>query len=395
MKNICFITQCSLPVPTTKGGAVETLVEYILNENEKCGRYHFTVISAFDEAAEAKSKEYKYAEFIYIKNYSRKADKIYYQIYRVLKHLGIYIPFSFEFRDVLKLLKALKTHDVYVYEAGPTTQLPALGEIIPKNKLIAHLHWNGLGEPRKDKYISKLIPVSNYIGNQWQKATGCGRDKIVPLYNCAKLERFIKECSDAEKEELRTKLCIPEENKVVVFTGRIVADKGVRELLQAYERLVTENTTLMIIGSANFGAATNTPYEQEIDSLIKKSKKSIVFTGYVHQTQLYKYYAIADIAVMPSMFQDPAPLVCIEAQATGTPLIATNVGGIPEYAGDGCAVLIDKDQNMIINLAAEMDRLLGDEALCKSMGQKGKAHVEKFSTEKYFKDFCNIIDSVK
>ena len=34
MKNICFITQCSLPVPTVKGGAVETLVEYIINQNE-------------------------------------------------------------------------------------------------------------------------------------------------------------------------------------------------------------------------------------------------------------------------------------------------------------------------------------------------------------------------
>ena len=45
MKNICIITQCSLPVPTVKGGAVETLVEFILKQNEIKGKYNFTVIS--------------------------------------------------------------------------------------------------------------------------------------------------------------------------------------------------------------------------------------------------------------------------------------------------------------------------------------------------------------
>lgn len=44
MKKICFITQCTLPIPTVKGGAVETLVEYILDENEKKPKYEFTVI---------------------------------------------------------------------------------------------------------------------------------------------------------------------------------------------------------------------------------------------------------------------------------------------------------------------------------------------------------------
>ena len=49
MKNICIITQCSLPVPTVKGGAVETLVEFILKQNEIKGKYNFTVISVADD----------------------------------------------------------------------------------------------------------------------------------------------------------------------------------------------------------------------------------------------------------------------------------------------------------------------------------------------------------
>ena len=59
---------------------------------------------------------------------------------------------------------------------------------------------------------------------------------------------------------------------------------------------------------------------------------------------------------MPSLFQDPAPLVGIECQATGTPLIATRVGGIPEYVTKETAILINKDQDMIKNLADKIDR---------------------------------------
>ena len=47
----------------------------------------------------------------------------------------------------------------------------------------------------------------------------------------------------------------------------------------------------MIIGSSNFGIKTNTPYEKEIAELISKSAKKIIFTGFVHQSELYKYYS--------------------------------------------------------------------------------------------------------
>lgn len=121
-------------------------------------------------------------------------------------------------------------------------------------------------------------------------------------------------------------------------------EKGVRELLQAFQQVQYDDVTLLIIGSANFGSKTNTPYEKEVAKIIEASPRQIIFTGFVHQTKLYKYYNIADIAVMPSLFQDPAPLVCIETQATGTPLIATRVGGIPEYVTKDSALLIDKDK---------------------------------------------------
>ena len=66
MKKICFITQCSLPIPTVKGGAVETLVEYLLDENEIDKNFEFTVYSIADKEADKISKKYKYTTIKYI-----------------------------------------------------------------------------------------------------------------------------------------------------------------------------------------------------------------------------------------------------------------------------------------------------------------------------------------
>ena len=394
MKKICIITQCSLPVPTTKGGAVETLVEYLINENEKKKIFKFTIVTVGDKEAEKISKKYNYTDFVYVKQHNSKINKILMLAYKVLKHLEIYIPFSLEFKGALKEIKKLKDQDYYIFEAGPTTQLPALNKIIPREKLLVHLHWDGMSNNRKDKCFSYLIPVSDYIGRQWQKNTERLWDKIKPLYNCAKVDLFKKTISDSEKLELKRKLNIPLENKVIIFTGRVVEEKGVKELLEAFLQLKYNNVTLLMIGSANFGANTNTKYEQRIAELINKSDHSIVFTGFVHQTELYKYYSIADISVIPSLFQDPAPLVCIEAQATGTPLIATRVGGIPEYVRENSAVLVEKNENLSENLAKEIDLLLNDVKLCEVMSKEAVLNATKYNTEKYFDDFCYIINSI-
>ena len=78
--NIFIITQCSLTIPTTKGGAVETLVEYILMENERMDKYHFTVISVEDDQAKQQSKQFKNVEFIYVNQSNKLLNRLVFQI---------------------------------------------------------------------------------------------------------------------------------------------------------------------------------------------------------------------------------------------------------------------------------------------------------------------------
>ena len=131
MKKICFITQCVLPIPTVKGGAVETLVEYILDENEKRPKYQFTVISISDSDAQKKSLKYKYTNFKYVEGANKQLNAFLYNVQRVVQHIGLYTPYSMEFMRLIKIIKELPEQDLYIYEAGPTTQIPLL-RLFPK-----------------------------------------------------------------------------------------------------------------------------------------------------------------------------------------------------------------------------------------------------------------------
>ena len=234
MKKICIITQCSLPVPATKGGAVETLAEYLINENEKKPTYIFTIVTVKDERSTELKKKYKYTEFIFVDSRNKRVvDWCWRSAYRLLKHMHIYIPFSRTFLNALYAIKNLKKQDLYLYLAGPTTQIPLLSKIIDKNRLLVHLHWDGMGTAYYAANCKEVIAISEYIAGQWRKKTGSDRVKVVE--NCINVELFSKKITDTERFALMHDLGINEDEKVILFVGRIIEAKGIRELISAFE----------------------------------------------------------------------------------------------------------------------------------------------------------------
>ena len=104
-----------------------------------------------------------------------------------------------------------------------------------------------------------------------------------------------------------------------------------------------------------------------------------------------KLYAIADIAVLPSIWDDPAPLTIIESMAAGLPIITTNSGGIPEYAKNGCAVILKRDENMIYNLKNAIIDLLNHKEKRKKMSEISKENTETLTLNNYYFNFLKII----
>jgi glycosyltransferase involved in cell wall biosynthesis len=177
---------------------------------------------------------------------------------------------------------------------------------------------------------------------------------------------------------------------VVLYCGRIIAEKGVRELLKAISMVDEEDVKLLIIGSVNFGIKKITPYLREIENLVLQADDRIVFTGYIHNGELYKYYQIADMMAVPSLCEESFCLVALEGLTAGLPLCVTNSGGIPELVSSDSAFIIERNDDLIDNLASKITYLYKNEQARTSMALAAKKDAERFSREKYYHDFISV-----
>ncbi|HFR3749018.1 TPA: glycosyltransferase family 4 protein, partial [Streptococcus suis] len=170
--------------------------------------------------------------------------------------------------------------------------------------------------------------------------------------------KFRNELSDIDKEKLYQKYNLKPENKIVLFTGRLTPDKGILELLEAFNNLNLNNVILLIVGSYYFKSDTHSDFEKQFKDL---ANSSVRFTGFVEYEDIPKTYQLADIVVLPSIWEDPAPLTVIEALSAGVPLITTDSGGIPEYVKGTDTIVLTRDENLVNNITSSIRNLLNNE----------------------------------
>lgn len=153
-----------------------------------------------------------------------------------------------------------------------------------------------------------------------------------------------------------------------VFLGRLVPQKGLSWLLHALSK-VSQSVHLDVAGEG---------YErQALQQLAEQLGISdrVTFHGWVEPERVSSLFMEARAVIFPSVWQEPAGLVSLEAAAYGRPVIASRVGGIPEYATDEYAFLAEP--NDIDGLAESIDRLASDVVLAEQMGKRGKYLMEK------------------
>ena len=128
-----------------------------------------------------------------------------------------------------------------------------------------------------------------------------------------------------DNEVLKTNLGIKKTDFVFIFVGRIVSDKGINELVEAFDKicLVEENIKLLLVG----------PFEDELDALQKKTKllinnsDKILSVGY--QNDVRPYFSISDCLVFPS-YREGFPNVVMQAGAMRLPSIVSDINGCNE-----------------------------------------------------------------
>jgi glycosyltransferase involved in cell wall biosynthesis len=239
-----------------------------------------------------------------------------------------------------------------------------------------------------------VIGVSNYINGTLNKFLG---DKDNNCYCVLKnmIDRsvFAVDVSQIEKKRIRTKFGLTDDDIVILFSGRFNPEKGIEELLLALKKISNKKVKLLVVGGYYFGSGMVSSFEQEMYKLAEKIKNRVKFTGFISYDQMPMVYAIADIAVIPSIWDDPAPLTVIESLTSGKALITTNSGGIPEYADSESSIILQRDKNLVTNMAGAIEELADNHEKRLRLSKAAQIKTSKWDIENYYNEFCKILDN--
>ncbi len=175
------------------------------------------------------------------------------------------------------------------------------------------------------------------------------------------------------KEELKTKynLKIP----FILYVGTLEKRKNIPTLLKAFSKIKDKhiNHKLVIIGRKGW------KYNEIFETVHKLGlKDDIIFTGYVPDEDLVKFYNASDLFVYPSLYEGFG-LPPLEAMACGTPVITSNTSSLPEVVGDA-GIMVNPYE--IDTLADEMHKILNDKSLQDNLRKRGLKRAKSFSWSK-------------
>ena len=249
----------------------------------------------------------------------------------------------------------------------------------PKKPVILHLHnrIEGLTKsfplfPEFFKGINLsdlVITVSKDLKKYYNKK-GVEKKKLRLVYNGVDIRRY----STVKKPRgLR-----------ILFVGNLVERKGVIYLLRAFREIKKEvpEAELVIAGKKN----EKSPYVKE---LVKNSTDGVTFTGTVTEEELVRHYQKANILVHPALYE-AFGMTLLEAMSCGTPVIATDVGGIPEVLGNS-GILIRPRNTQDIEKAVLS--LFDNRKKYDTFIKRGRERVEKlFSWDAVAKSVASIYE---
>jgi glycosyltransferase involved in cell wall biosynthesis len=237
--------------------------------------------------------------------------------------------------------------------------------------------------------ISKIPDLPEQMEMSWPVRKGFQLGYLHPYYRVLKYATHLFALSNQDAESLRT--LFPGQSISVVsngvqsnptgssnnssslvnsippryllFVGKIRRSKGVADILTAYKNIKSD-ISLVVVG----------PPQNDILVEELEATDNVHYVGYVDKETLNSLYNNADLFVFPTR-SDVFPLVTLEAMAAATPVVATNIGGIPEQITDDVGVIIPPEDPIM--LSNTIEDLLNSPQVRKEMGQQAVKRVEK------------------
>lgn len=221
---------------------------------------------------------------------------------------------------------------------------------------------------------------------------GVDSEKIFIAPHSVNNERYNICVSMEEKQELRKCLDIGD-RKITLYVGRLEQCKGLDDLIEAIQGMNTTQVHLLFIGDGSL--------REQFEQKCRRYAISHKFLNHVPNEELYRYYAMADIFVLPSVttrdFKEPWGLVINEAMNQGCPVITTDAvgaaaGGLVEDGKNGF-IVPERDS---LALKKAMETLLKDDDLRRRMGREARDKIERWGgPEQTVLGFIEAIEFVR
>jgi len=226
-------------------------------------------------------------------------------------------------------------------------------------------------ERRAATYTDRLVTNADVIAEEYLDRGIGSRDQYATVYSGVELDAF-REATPATD--------LPGDRPRVVMIGRLADGKGFDVLLDAAESIRGDDVSVCLIGDGPLSDSLS-------DEICERGLTDDVFlTGF--RDDIPRVLAASDILVLPS-FREGTPRVITEAMASGLPVVATDIAGIPEQVVDGKSGYLiptgDPDA-----LADRLDELLSNPELRESMGDRGFKRAEQFGVESMLKELDEL-----
>ena len=400
MKVALVMPWWSHPIPSVLGGAVEGLMTMLINENEKCGKaptiYCFQKDIKKEQKDNLEADKYKHTKLIFVKhnNFINKLQRAFCKLLSIL-HIKKDLPYHFPLNYQKKVFKQVKkvSPDVIIFENYIDSNIKQYIKHFGKEKLYYHVHTQDKPKYNIEKYFAGIIGVSNFIKTDYENFVGENSDlNNYVLPNCVNEKYFSKQLTSEQKQCLKENFGFSNEDFIVLYCGRIMESKGVDKLLESIIQ-TPQDVKLLIVGSVNFKTNETSPFLAKIEKIVKSNPSKIKMTGYIDQDDLYQYYKMADLQVVPTIIEEAAGLVVIEGQMCGLPQIVTRSGGMIEYTTKDTIVL-ERNEQLVDNLSHEIIRLSKDKNSLKKMSQSSLDHSKTYNSQNYHKNFIAIIENM-
>lgn len=232
----------------------------------------------------------------------------------------------------------------------------------------------------------KIAAVSNQVKKEIASNYHVPEEDIEVIYNGIDTDTFNPGNRNKYSDEVRKRFNIESDEKVILFIGTGFERKGLYFLIQAFAMIKDDypDTKLLVVGRDN-----NVQRYMRLSHELHLSER-VIFTG--PQPDIKIFYAASDIFVFPTLYE-PFGNVCLEAMASGLPVITSRINGVAEIM-NGMDHLLLNDPSDIEDIAGKIGFLLADNVERAKIAIAARKIAERYTISNNAQQFVNLYQTV-